>query len=152
MKKTGQIQLPAANRRKRMTADWERVSPIKLELVIKKAAELEKHVFIWDKSGQVAQFFELFGIEQDFIDCMVRVAIAEDDQVPALITESLQILRNSIHFASSLRKPLLWNFGMLGPDFNTCYFDEAIFPSEIIFAWESYIKMGSKASEMEQFQ
>ena len=152
MNETEQIQLTEGNRRKQMTTDWEKISLMKLELVVKKAARLEKHVFIWDKSGQVAQFFELFGIQQDFIDCMVKVAIAEDYQVPELITESLNILRDSIHHAASERKPLLWNLGMLSPDFNLCYFDEAIFPSDTIFEWESYVKMGSKVSETEQFQ
>ena len=67
-----------------------------LEFCVKDAARQGKHLFIWDRCGQVATFFSEFGIHKEFITDMVEVALASADQVAGVLDSGLSSLRDSL--------------------------------------------------------
>ena len=77
------------------------------------AREQGKHLFIWDKSGQVPTYFAEFGIHKEYTEDMIRVALASKNNVVDVLDESLDSLRKSLVESLCSESPLLINLGML---------------------------------------
>ena len=67
-----------------------------LEFSVNEAARQGKHLFIWDRSGQVATYFAEFGIHKEFITDMVQVALASADRVTGVLDTGLSSLSDSL--------------------------------------------------------
>lgn len=65
---------------------------------------------------------------------MVNVALAKKG-VEDVLDEGLASLRQAMVDAYVTDKPFLINLGLLGPDFNSVYRHDKVWPSETIFDW-----------------
>ena len=68
---------------------WPVIDIENMEGAVDDARRLGKHLFLWDKSGQVAAFFSEFGIHNEFITDMVSVALASAKEVNGVLNDSL---------------------------------------------------------------
>ena len=78
-----------------MPTQWTTIGLNYLEREVMAARESCQHLFIWDKTGRVPAFFEIFGgLHVEFTNCMVDVALTREDQeVDNVRTVGLQHLR-----------------------------------------------------------
>jgi len=106
-----------------------------LQNCVDEARRLSKHLFVWDRSGQVGTYFAEFGIHMEFITDMVNVALSTQDKVTGVLDTGLIRLSDSLVTSLQTQMPLLINLGMLSPDFNRVYSHREIFPAETIFDW-----------------
>ena len=113
---------------------WQTDCAENLQMRIDEARSSGKHLFVWDRTGQVPMHFENFGINKEFTVEMVSVALADVD-VHTVLDSGLQGLRSALAESLSTGNPLLINLGMLAPDFKSVYAHPEIFPSNTIFSW-----------------